>query len=164
MNEIFLRQSIRKYTDEPVSQQDIEDLLKAGMQAPSAVNQQPWEFYVVTDKELLKKLSEVAPHSKPLADAPLGIVLAYRKNATEVSYAPTDMALCAENIMLEAVSLKLGSVMLGIYPNKGRIEAVRELLDIPESLEPFTILSIGHPAESRKIQERFDPSRIHYIS
>ena len=57
MNEIFTRRSVRKYADKPVEKEKVEKLLRRAMQAPSATNQQPWEFIVVDDKELLKKLS-----------------------------------------------------------------------------------------------------------
>ena len=61
MNSIFHRISVRKYEDKPVEKEKIMEILKAGMQAPSACNQQPWEFYVVTDKEKIQKLSKVTP-------------------------------------------------------------------------------------------------------
>ena len=63
MNSIFHRISVRKYEDKPVEKEKIMEILKAGMQAPSACNQQPWEFYVVTDKEKIQKLSKVTPYT-----------------------------------------------------------------------------------------------------
>ena len=63
MNSIFHRISVRKYEDRPVEKEKIMEILRAGMQAPSACNQQPWEFYVVTDKEKIQKLSKVTPYT-----------------------------------------------------------------------------------------------------
>ena len=74
MNSIFHRISVRKYEDKPVEKEKIMEILKAGMQAPSACNQQPWEFYVVTDKEKIQKLSKVTPYTGCAAGAPAVIV------------------------------------------------------------------------------------------
>lgn len=165
MNEIFERTSVRKFTEEPVSQKDVETILHAAMQAPSAVNQQPWEFYVVTNKEILDKLSKVAPHATPIANAPLGIVMVTKKNTIAKDYQMIDMGICSENIMLEAVSLGLGSVIIGIAPFKDRIEKVGEILDLPDTVDAFAVVAIGHPASSEKhpIEDRFDAERVHYI-
>lgn len=164
MNEIFERYSVRNFKDKEVPQEDVEMLLKAAMQAPSAVNQQPWEFYVVTDKELLKKLSEVSDHAKPIAKAPLGIVMVNKKETIAKRYQMIDMGICAENIMLEAVSLGLGSVMLGVAPDPERISFVNKLIDLPETLDSFAIIAVGYPESEREVKSRFDSSRIHYIN
>ena len=79
MENIFHRVSIRKYEDKPVEKEKILQILKAGMQAPSACNQQPWEFYVVTDKEKILELSKATPYSGCAAGAPVVIVPVYRK-------------------------------------------------------------------------------------
>ena len=79
MENIFHRVSIRKYEDKPVEKEKILQILKAGMQAPSACNQQPWEFYVVTDKEKIRELSKATPYSGCAAGAPVVIVPVYRK-------------------------------------------------------------------------------------
>ena len=70
MNSIFHRISVRKYQDRPVEKEKIEKILRAAMQAPSATNQQPWEFYVVTDKKKLEALSQVHPYAGMTKDAP----------------------------------------------------------------------------------------------
>lgn len=75
MDVIFKRRSIRRYKDQAVEDEKIEKLLRAAMQAPSAVNQQPWEFIVVRDKSILNKLAGLSPYSKMVADAPLAIVV-----------------------------------------------------------------------------------------
>ena len=72
MENIFHRVSIRKYEDKPVEKEKILQILKAGMQAPSACNQQPWEFYVVTDKEKIRELSKATPYSGCAAGKPAG--------------------------------------------------------------------------------------------
>lgn len=163
MNEIFDRYSVREFENKEIPQTDIDNLLQAGMQAPSSNNSQPWEFYVVTDKDLLKELSTVAPHGKPMENAPMGIVLCNKKPTKSESYVLIDMGICAENIMLEAVSLGLGSVIIGIAPYEQRKEKVKELLDLPEDLEAFAMIAIGYPEGEKVTENRFDPEKVHYI-
>ena len=164
MNSIFHRVSIRKYQKKPVEEEKIELLLKAGMQAPSACNQQPWEFYVVTDKETIQKLSGSTPYAGAAKGAPLVIVPCDRKNGLMApSLADVDLAICTENILLEADELGLGAVMMAIAPDAERMEAVRRICDIPSRLDPFCLIPVGYPAEGHPQQNRYDTSRIHRI-
>ena len=77
MSSIYQRVSIRKYQDKPVEKEKTLAILRAAMQAPSAGNQQPWEFYVVTDKAKLEALSQVSPYAGMTKDAPVAIAAAY---------------------------------------------------------------------------------------
>ena len=163
MNEIFHRTSIRKYQNKPIDDEKIEKMLRAAMAAPSAGNQQPWEFYVVKDKNLLEKLSKTSPYAVCTASAPLAFVACYRVNCKMPEYAQIDMSASVENLLLEADSLGLGAVWLGIAPLKERMEAVRSVLNIPENLEAFAIIPCGYPVSVNPQQNRFDKQRIHYI-
>ena len=164
MESIFHRISVRKYEDRPVEQEKIEKILRAGMQAPSAMNQQPWEFYVVTDRDKISQLAESSPYSKSAAGAPVVIVPVFRTEGIPVpSLAPVDLSISLENIWLETDSLGLGGVWMASYPDPQRMQAVREILDIPENLEPFALFPLGYPAESRPQKDRYDESRIHYV-
>ena len=110
MNSIFRRVSIRKYQNKPVEPEKIEALLRAAMQAPSAANQQPWEFYVVTDKEKLRALSEASRYAAMTKDAPVAIVSVYRKDIPMPMYAEIDLSIAMENLWLEADAQGLGGV------------------------------------------------------
>ena len=101
-----------------------EAILRAAMQAPSAANQQPWEFYVVTNKEKLLALSKVHPYAGMTKDAPAAIVSAYRKNCALPEYAQIDLAIAMENLWLETDAQGLGGVWLGIAPKEDRMKAV----------------------------------------
>lgn len=163
MNNIFKRKSIRKYLDKPVEQEKIELMLKAGMQAPSAANQQPWEFLVVTDKEKLQQLSEMSPYAKPLANAAVAFILI--GNLAKAHFPGSwqqDLAAASENILLEATDLGLGGVWLGTAPEQDRMDYISKLFSLPEDLKPFSVLSIGYPDEAQTIVERYDPTRVHY--
>lgn len=165
MEEIFNRRSIRKYTDQPIEKEKIEKLLRAAMQAPSAWNQQPWEFIVVQDKEKLQKLSTVSPYAKMLVNAPLAIILLGNQERIKYpNYWQQDMGAAAENLLLEAVSLGLGAVWLGIHPVKVRINKLREMFDLKEGIWPYCMVSVGYPGkgQNNKFVDRFDETKVHY--
>ena len=164
MNEIFHRVSIRKFENKPVEKEKILQILRAGMQAPSAGNQQPWEFYVVTSGEKIEALSKVHQYAGCAAGAPVLIVPVYRKEGLWVpEYAQIDMAIAQENMWLETDALGLGGVWLGIAPQRDRMDKVAEILDLPDSLEAFSIFAVGYPAESQAQKDRFDKERIHFV-
>ena len=163
MNHIFTRVSIRKYQDRPVECEKTLAILRAAMQAPSAANQQPWEFYVVTNKEKLQALSEVSPYAGMTKDAPVAIVAAYRKECRIPAYAQIDLSIAMENLWLETDAQGLGGVWLGIAPQEERMKAVEEVLQLPDTVRAFAIFPYGYPAEERTQQDRFDESRIHYV-
>lgn len=164
MNEIFHRVSIRKYEDRPVEKDKILQIIRAGMQAPSAGNQQPWEFYVVTDREKIKALSQTHQYAGCAAGAPVLIVPVYRKEGLWVpEYAQIDMSIAQENMWLETDSIGLGGVWVGIAPQRDRMDKVAEILELPDTVEPFSIFVLGYPAETREQKDRYDESRIHFV-
>lgn len=164
MNEIFHRVSIRKYEDRQVEREKLMKILRAGMQAPSAGNQQPWEFYVVTRPESIQALAKSHIYAGCAADAPVLIVSVYRKEGLWVpEYAQIDMAIAQENMWLETDALGLGGVWLGIAPVQERMDIVAEILDLPDNVEAFSIFALGYPAEQKSQQDRFDESRIHFV-
>ena len=163
MNSIFHRVSIRRYQDKPVEEEKIEAVLRAAMQAPSAANQQPWEFYVVTDKEKIKELAAVSPYATPAANAPVVIVPVYRKDCILPMYAEIDLSIAVENMWLETDAQGLGGVWLGIAPREERMAAIEKVLSIPDGLRAFALFPLGYPAEERLQQNRYDESRIHHI-
>lgn len=164
MDEIFERVSIRKYLDKTVEKEKIEKILRAAMAAPSAGNQQPWEFYVVTDKEKIKALSECSPYSGCAANAPVVLVPCYRTEGLMFPEFDTiDLSIATENAWLEITSLGLGGVWLAVAPIEDRVEKVKAVLDIPDSLVPFALLPFGYPAEDRPQQDRYDEARVHFV-
>ena len=163
MKEIFERVSIRKYTDRAVEDEKILTILRAAMAAPSAGNQQPWEFYVVRDRNKLEELSRVSPYAGCAKAAPVAIVSAYREKLWAPAYAQIDMSIAMENLWLACGEQGLGGVWLGIAPVEERMRAVEAIVGIPEGLRAFAVFPLGYPAEERKQHDRFDESRIHYV-
>ena len=105
MSSIFHRVSIRKYQDKPVEQEKIEQMLRAAMAAPSACNQQPWEYYVVTDKAKMEALSGTSPYAGCAKKAPLALVPCFRKELIASEYVNLDMSASVENLLLDESSM-----------------------------------------------------------
>ena len=164
MNEIFKRVSIRKFEDKAVESEKIEKILRAAMAAPSAGNQQPWEFYVATDKDTIKALSECSPYAGCAAGASAVLVPCYRTEGLMFpKLAQVDLANATENALLEITALDLGGVWLAVAPEQDRIDNVSKVLGTPENLVPFALVPFGYPADSKEQQDRYDESRIHYV-
>ena len=125
---IFSRRSIRKYTNEQVSDELIEKLLRAGMQAPSTRNQQSWHYIVVRDRKLLNKITTVHPHSQMLKEASAAIIVCGDENLASYKLSwVSDCAAATENILISATALGLGAVWLGVYLRDERIIPLKEL-------------------------------------
>lgn len=161
---VFNRRSVRKYTDQPVSTEHEELLLRAGLCAPSAHNSRPWEFIVVRDKDVLMSLSQLRPYWKLLKNAALAIIVCgdvadYHGSTKE--FFIQDCSAATQNILTAAEGLGLGGVWLGCYPTEGA-KGVAELLSIPEGVIPVSVVSVGHPAEHARPHSGVEPSKIHY--
>ena len=164
MNEIFTRVSTRNFKADNVENKFIVKILRAAMASPSAANQQPWEFFVIRNKNLIEKLGNITPFSKPAGKAPVIIIPCYRKNNLLVpEMVLIDMAICSENILLEAEALNLGAVMIGIAPFNDRMKDVAKIINLPENLEPFMLIPVGYPVNKHPQEDRYEPSKIHEI-
>ena len=163
MKEIFERRSTRKYTDEDVPDESIKELLKAAMAAPSAGNQQTWDLIIVKNRMALNEIPKFHPNAPMLAKAHAAIIVCGVPER-EVKYSGYWVQDCSatENILIEAQYLGLGAVWLGIYPHEERISKLRELLEIPENIKPLSIISIGYPAKTKEVSQRFDEKKIHF--
>ncbi len=163
MNSIFHRTSIRAFEGKEVEMEKITQLLKAAMAAPSAGNQQPWEFFVVKDPQIKAGLAASSPYAGCAAGAPIVIVPCCRAEAVFPECVPLDLSAATENILLEADELGLGAVWLGIAPLEDRMNAVKKVLGLPDSLVPFALIPVGYPKTVRPQQDRYDESRVHIV-
>lgn len=163
MNPIFKRRSVRKFSDEEVSINQVKNLIKAGMQSPSAFNSQPWEFLIVSNKKDLEAVSKMSRFAKPAKRAQkLIIVLGNTKKFRLVKdMIQQDLSACTQNILLQAVVDGLGGVWLGFYPREDRVNALREYFDIPDHIIPFSVIAIGYPKDEKDPKSRYDESKIH---
>ena len=163
INNIMTRTSIRQYTEEPVSQADIETMLRAGMAAPTAVNKQPWHFVAVTDKD---KLAELSGRRGMIKQAGVAIVVCGNLDKAlqgpAQAYWIQDCSAATENILLAANALGLGAVWTGCYPMEDRVAEVSKVLKLPETIVPLCVIAIGHPAEQPTPKDKWKPENVSY--
>ena len=157
---ILARRSIRRYTGDPVESEDIRKLLEAGMAAPSSRDRKPWHFVVVTGREILNKLAEAHPYGRMLAEAGAAIAVC-GDTGTSPDYWVQDCSASTENILIAAAALGLGAVWLGCHPRDERVDAIREVLGIPEDMGVLSLISIGKPAEHKDPRTQYDEKRVH---
>lgn len=163
MSLIFERKSVRKYKNEKVPDDVIENLLKAGMQAPSSCNAQPWEFIVVSKKEDKEAISKMHKFAKPAAGAShLIITLGNLNEAKVIGMIEQDLGACNENILLQATHEGLGAVWLGFHPIEDRTLRLKEYLNIPDYCIPFSVICVGWPESEGEVKLRYDESKVHY--
>lgn len=164
IDSIVKRRSIRKYKPEPVPEDIIRQLLEAAMSAPSAQNQRPWHFIVITDRETLAILADVSPYATMTKEAPVAIlVCGDPEREISKGFWVQDCSAATENILIAVEGLHLGAVWLGIYPRQTRVEYVRNVLHIPKHIVPFALIPVGYPDEIFKdIPNRYDGTRVHY--
>lgn len=159
---IFSRRSIRKYTDQPVTDEQVTTLLHAAMAAPSAGNQQPWQFVVVRDKTTLEEIGRIHPHASMAPKAPVGILVCGDTRVEKYAgYWVIDCAAAVQNLLLAAHSMGLGAVWTGIHPMRDRVEAFAKLFGAPEGVIPHSFIPLGYPAEEKKREDRYRPERVH---
>lgn len=162
------RRSIRKFQNREVEKEKLDVILKSALLSPSSRSRRPWEFIVVTDRDLLKKLSQCREHSSQfLADAPLGIVVIADPNVCDVWI--EDASIAAIIIQLSAQSLGLGSCWIQVRERFGtdNVKAgdyIKEVLGIPDKYEVECMIAIGYPAEEKRAytEDELLYSKLHY--
>ncbi|MBQ2540968.1 MAG: nitroreductase family protein [Paludibacteraceae bacterium] len=164
---IQTRVSVRQFTGEKLSDEQIEKLLRAAMAAPSAMNKQPWQFVVITNEELLAKIGEQMPNSrcqnKPgCAIVPCGDMSKTLEGAGR-DFWVDDLSAATENLLLAAHAMGLGACWTGVHPNMERVSDVQKLLGLDEQIVPLCIIPVGVPAEQPEVKQKFNEENVRYI-
>ena len=173
---IMSRTSIRHFTGEAVSAEQLEILLKAGMAAPTAMNSQPWRFVVLTDQDRIANLLGGGPRSGMFTEAGAVIVVCGQTTMMRKPFgqndAPAvemenifwyeDCSAATENILLAAKALGLGAVCTDGYPATERIAPLAAALGLPENVVPLSIIPVGIPAEDPAPKDKWNPDNIHW--
>lgn len=162
---IRTRRSVRSFMAKPIPKETIEELLRAAMSAPSAGNEQPWQFLVIDDRKKLDSITGVNPNAKMCKEAQAAILVC--GDTTKEKYPGfwvQDCAAATQNILLAAHERGLGSVWTGIYPIPERVQGFRQLLTIPDTIIPFCLVPLGYPAKESPQVDRFQRDRVHYNS
>jgi nitroreductase len=161
---IFTRRSTREYSPQAVPDELVQELLAAAMQAPSAGNQQPWHFIIVTEREQLNALADVLPFGQSLTTAPLGIVVCADLEVIRYpDFWVQDCSAATQNLLLAAHARGLGAVWLGVYPLEERVAGLRQVLGLPGQVLPLCVVSLGYPAaKPEPPARRYDETRLHH--
>jgi len=145
------RRSVRAYTSDEVSEEDVERLIEAARWAPSAGNIQPWEFVIVRNAETKRRLSDAALHQTFIEEAPVVIVVCadvarsswgYGSRGSNL-YCLQDTAAATENMLLAAQALGLATCWVGAFHE----DEVAKVVNTPTNVRPVAIVPVGHPAE-----------------
>lgn len=144
---ILTRRSIRKFSSEPIEEEKLENILKCAAFAPTAKNTKAWKFLVTKDKMLINKVINAHPYSAPLktADALIAVCIDFDKVLD--GYAPVDASAATQNILLAAHAYGIGSCWMGVYPNANRIDALKRIFELPESIDVINLVALGYPDE-----------------
>ena len=161
MDVIWTRRSIRKYLDQPVPEELIQKLLGAAMQAPSARNQQPWQFVVIDQRAILAEIPKFMPNAAMAGSAPLAILVCGDLDLEESEgYWVVDCSAAVQNMLLAAHALSLGAVWCGVYPREPRMDGLRRLMGLPENVVAHSLVVVGYAAEQVPPVDRFQPERV----
>jgi nitroreductase len=162
---IHNRKSVRSFTGQSVNKDALDNIIRAGMAAPTAVNRQPWAFVVVTDRKTLDTLAAGLPYAKMLDKAGAAIIVCAipeKAHDKRMEFAVIDSTCASENILLAAEALGLGAVWTAAYPYQDRMDVARKALKIPEDIIPLNVIPVGHPTGTDKPKDKYKPENIHW--
>ena len=166
---IMTRMSVRSYTDRQVSTDTVEVLLRAAMAAPTAVNKQPWHFFVVRDEKLRNAIADSLEYGKhALREASVAIVVAgdstrFLEGEEASGFWVEDCSAAAENLLLAAHSMGLGAVWCGVYPISERVNMLRKLLGAGDNIVPMCIIPVGYPSGENTPKDKWDTAKVTYL-
>jgi nitroreductase len=159
---IKTRRSIRQFHDKPVSEEHVMTIVEAAMLAPSAGNQQPWHFIIISDRAKLDAIPSFHPYSKMVLQAPVAILICGEPTGKPwPDFWVQDCSAATQNALLAARDLGLGTVWAGVYPAPDRMSGFRNLLAIPEHIVPFALIPVGWPTGAFQSVDRSKPELIH---
>ncbi len=164
---IMTRSSVRSYTSQKVEQDKVDKLLKAAMAAPTAGNKQPWEFVVITEREILDAIPTIISAAQMAKKSQLAIAICGLPSKSFPGalseYWVQDCSAATENMLIAANAMGLGAVWCGAYPDKdGRVEKLQNLLNLPEGVLPLNVVVIGYPDSPIKVKDKWKPENVHY--
>ena len=165
LSPILSRRSVRKFQLRPVGREQLTELLKAAMAAPSACCRDPWHFEAVTSRERLKEIAACLPNGAFLADAGACICVVgdiSKAHGGELSYMLQDCSAATENILIAAPLLGLGACWLGVHPRQDRVDALRKIFGLPDTMIPVSCIALGWPGDHPQSRTRYNESAIHF--
>lgn len=155
---ILARRSIRVYSPGAVTQEQTDLLLKAAMAAPSAMAKDPWRFIVIENAETLKDLAAALPGGAMLNTAAQAVIVCGDVEACferNIGYLLQDCSAAIENLLIAAQAIGLGACWVGVYPFENGVAKVRAMTNLPLSMIPIAVISLGLPGEKPEPRTRY---------
>ncbi len=165
---IMTRASVRSYTGEQINDSIVDKILRAGMAAPTAANQQPWQFIVVNEQNLKDSITAAFEYTKMVANCSFAVMVCgnmdnlFEGDIPDGGFWVEDCSAASENMLLAAHALGIGGVWCGIYPLKDREQRLRSILKLPSNLTPLNVMAFGYPAGPVAPKDKWIPAKIHY--
>ncbi len=167
---IMTRASVRSYTGEQINDSIVNKILRAGMAAPTAANQQPWYFVVINEQSLKDSITAAFEYTKMVENCSFAVVVCgdmdnlFKGDIPDGGFWVEDCSAASENMLLAAHALGVGGVWCGIYPLKDREQRLRSILNLPSNLTPLNVMAFGYPSQQVAPKDKWDPAKIHYNS
>ncbi|TAH70007.1 MAG: nitroreductase family protein [Anaerolineaceae bacterium] len=160
---ISTRRSIRKFTGEPISDSELDIILRAGFQSPSAHNRQPWEFIVIKDKSRFEALAKVHKYAQMTLQAGACIIVCGNTDIQELTgFLIEDCSASIQNILLASHGIGLGAVWVGLYPITEHTNNISNMFSLPGNIIPVGMVVIGRKGEEKDKADRFNVDKVHY--
>ena len=171
LNFIFARRSIRTFAEGSIPKADIEQIIKAGMAAPSAINKRPWHVTVITDPETRMRIAGDQRHWQSCKAAGAVLIVSGVKDRFQDGVTPTqaafwqqDCSAATQNILLAATALGYGSLWMGVFPMQPAMDALVSAFPLPDTLVPFSLISIGIPGEVKEARTQYEEDQVTWHS
>lgn len=166
ISNILNRSSVRDFTPEKPTNEQLLELARTGMAAPSGINKQPWAFIIINERAILDKLGTELPYAAMLKKAHAAIVVCGDMhkaiNGFNDLYWIMDCSAATQNILLAAESMGLASVWTAVYPESDRMQLVSDVLHLPNNIIALNILPIGYPAKAALPKNKWNDANLHW--
>ncbi|WP_337866927.1 nitroreductase family protein [Ignavibacterium sp.] len=160
---IINRRSIRKYKFGKIEEEKINQLLRAAMFAPSAMNLQPWHFIVINNENVLEETVKSIPHAEMIKQSGNAILvcgdISLEKNE---SWLIQNCSAAVQNILLAAYNLQFGSCWIAVHGMPDVVRNIIKQFNLPQNIIPIALVALGYPDETITAEERFKQDKIHY--
>lgn len=159
---IMTRRSVRSYTGEPITRQQLRQIVAAGMQAPSAHGKCPWQMLTLTDRETMRGLIPLSPWWNMLETAAAAIIVCADTRHQEGISHEMQVDGCAaatQNMLLAIHAMGFGGVWLGVCEGEDNCAAFREYLGIPDYAKVVSMIAVGHPTAPAKPVDNMDSNK-----
>lgn len=165
LQNIASRKSVRHFTSEPVTTEQMQTMARAAMAAPTACNKQPWAIIAIDDRAMLDSLCAGLPYAKMLAEAQAAMIVCGDLSKTlegeGVQFWIQDCSAATENLLLAAEAMGLGAVWTAAYPDQERMATVKKVLNLPENIIPLNVIPVGHPTGEDQPKDKWLDENYH---